>query len=120
MASTGEICVLPGPVGTPALGAPRGWTVVDGRPEARAWRSYASDDGRIVSGTWSSTVGSYRVEYDRSEFCHIKSGSCSITSDDGETSDLHAGQSFLVPKGFKGVWTVREDMEKSYVFMDVA
>jgi uncharacterized cupin superfamily protein len=62
-----------------------------------------------------ATVGAWRVSYDEWEYCHILSGRMSLTPDGGAPVQFGPGDSFVIEPGFRGVWTVIEDMAKTYV-----
>lgn len=104
----------------PRVGAPAGWVVIEGNPEATAWPSYASEGATRTSGVWQSTPGTYRARYEKWEFCHVLEGSCVITPDNGAAVALKAGDVFVVEPGFEGTWQILETMKKHYVFVVVA
>jgi uncharacterized protein len=101
----------------PRIGAPAGWKVVNGEPIAKAWRCYTSKDGKRFSGLWACTRGTFEVAYDKWEFCHLLSGSCRITPDDGDPVIVRAGDAFVLDKTFKGTWEIIEDCSKHFVFI---
>ncbi|MBT2186033.1 cupin domain-containing protein [Sphingobium nicotianae] len=102
----------------PSVGAPAGWTIVEGSPVASAWRQHLTEGNRTISGVWSCTRGAFSVSYDKHEFCHILSGACRITRDGGEPVTLGTGDSFIVEAGFKGRWEVLTDMTKHFMFVE--
>jgi uncharacterized cupin superfamily protein len=103
--------------GNPNPAIPTGWTILSGAPIAQGWRFYASADEKKLAGNWRCSVGAFRVNYAKWEFCHILSGKCVITRDGGEPIKLGAGDSFVIEKGFVGIWEVIEAMEKRFVFV---
>lgn len=78
---------------------------------------YESPDGRVFAGIWHATRGAWRVVYDEMEFCHVTKGRARLTSSAGEVIEVQAGDGFVIPNGFEGVWDVLEDMEKHYVIV---
>lgn len=48
------------------------------------------------------------------EFCHLLSGCVRLLGDDGSDVTLRAGDSFVIPAGFEGVWEVLEPARKLY------
>lgn len=102
--------------GQGSFGPPAGWEVIAGAPVARAVRHYTADDGSALSGFWTCTPGTFRVAYDKWEFCHLISGSCVITPDGGAPVTLRPGDGFILEAGFTGTWEVLETMSKHFVF----
>lgn len=89
--------------------------VIEGNPETRTWNVEKTEDGQILSGIWEASEGSWRVDYDKWEFCHILSGHSILTQDGKAPRHVHAGDSFVVRPGFKGIWEVVETTRKLYV-----
>ena len=104
---------LVSPDPAPAAEAPR--NIVSGAPLTQTLNAYESADGLTFSGIWTATVGAWRVNYDEWEYCQILSGQMSLTADSGEVQTFGPGDRFVIEPGFSGVWTVLEDMSKSYV-----
>lgn len=94
--------------------------VVDGDPHHVTKSHYASADGSLLSGTWTSTPGKWRAFTDRDEFCYIVSGHAQLISDSGEVKDFRTGDAFLIPNGFSGYWNVIEVTTKHYVIRNYA
>jgi uncharacterized cupin superfamily protein len=64
---------------------------------------------------WESTPGSWRIVYDEWESCTLLSGQSVVTSDDGVSVTLRAGDTLILEPGFTGSWTVVETTRKTYV-----
>ena len=94
-------------------------SITEGQLEAskELWRSA---DGRIKFGVWECTTGQFTA--DRStiaEYCHIISGSALVENDVGQTvRKLKAGDLLVLPKGWKGKWTITKQMRKLYILSD--
>jgi uncharacterized protein len=89
--------------------------LLQGTPEHIA-RNYFSDaGGRFFAGVWESTPGRWRVRYSENEFCHITRGKVRIEDESGSAWTFGAGDSFVIPAGFAGVWEVIEPLSKLYV-----
>lgn len=43
------------------------------------------------------------------------SGRLMITNDDGSSAEFKAGDSFVMPKGWTGIWDIKERMKKQMV-----
>ncbi|HSN72834.1 MAG TPA: cupin domain-containing protein [Steroidobacteraceae bacterium] len=89
-----------------------------GDPEQQVRNIYADAEGRFFAGVWSSTVGRWRVAYSEHEFCRLTAGVVRIEAEDGEVRTFRAGDSFIVPAGFRGIWEVLEPAEKQYVIFE--
>jgi uncharacterized cupin superfamily protein len=106
-----------GKMENPARSIP-GWTVVAGNPEMESYFQHKSEDGRVISGTWKSTVGTYRAEYSlptTHEFVHVIEGKLRITPDGGKPITLLPGDAFVIEPGFVGTWEVVEPVRKHFV-----
>jgi|SRR5688500_7518341 hypothetical protein len=94
--------------------------LLDGSPEHTA-RNYFSDaTGQMFAGVWESSPGRWRVSYTENEFCHITHGEVTIESAEGQQWNFKAGDSFVIPAGFNGVWSVRRSLRKLYVIFEPA
>jgi uncharacterized protein len=89
-----------------------------GHPVHSVRNLYADPTAQFFAGTWSSTVGRWRVRYTEHEFCQLTRGRIRIESDAGRSWELGPGDSFIVPAGFTGVWDVLEPAEKMYVIFE--
>ena len=98
----------------PEEGAPAPGRIVAGEPRFRTWNVEETGDG-LYAGVWEATPGTWRIEYDEWEFCHILEGVSIITVDEGAARTVKAGDSFVLRPGFKGTWQVVETTRKEYV-----
>src|SRR5690554_4864344 len=103
---------------TPETGAPAKDRVVKGNPTNRSWNLYSSADGKFFSGIWESEPGAWRIHYTEHEFCHIIEGVSRLTSDEGTSRTVKAGDAFVIPAGFTGVWEVVERTRKHYAIYE--
>ena len=92
--------------------------LLSGDPQLTVWNHYADPTQQFFAGLWEATPGSWRVHYSEHEFCHLLSGRVVIRSEDGERIELAAGDSFVVPAGFRGVWEVVESCRKLYAIFE--
>jgi len=108
---------------------PRSWYLIDCRPESppilhrkifspgfrgRARRISTPNLPAVFLRVWSSTAGKWRVRYTEHEFCVLFEGRVRIESVTGEKHDFRAGDAFVVPAGFEGIWEVTEPCKKWY------
>lgn len=92
--------------------------LVTGQPQQAVGNAYSTQDDRFHCGVWEGGVGAWRVQYTEHEFCHLLSGRVRLHGDDGSEVLLEAGQSFVVPAGFTGLWEVLETARKLYAIYE--
>jgi uncharacterized cupin superfamily protein len=92
--------------------------LVSGQPQQAVGNAYSTQDDRFHCGVWEGGVGAWRVQYTEHEFCHLLSGRVRLHGDDGSEVLLEAGQSFVVPAGFTGLWEVLETARKLYAIYE--
>jgi uncharacterized cupin superfamily protein len=88
--------------------------ILAGIPRARASNQYTEPSQQFFCGIWTSTAGKWRVRYTEHEFCVIIEGRVRIESVTGEKHEFRAGDAFVVPAGFAGIWEVTEPCKKWY------
>jgi uncharacterized cupin superfamily protein len=93
---------------------------IDGNPKRTTWNHYTNESGEVFAGEWASETGRWRIEFGASEeeFFHIIEGRVRITDDDGHAVEVSAGQSLVIPAGFKGTFAVIEPVRKHYMIVD--
>ncbi|MDR7225326.1 cupin domain-containing protein [Aminobacter aminovorans] len=102
------------PVGGDSSDLP-GWVVVDGKPTMKTTVQHTTKDGKVLSGTWQATPGTYHASYTDYEFVHMISGRIIITPDGGEPVEVGPGDAFVVEADFKGTWKIIERVTKHFV-----
>jgi len=93
--------------------------ILAGIPRTRVSNQYAEPTQQFFCGIWTSTAGKWRVRYTEHEFCVIIEGRVRIESVTGEKHELRAGDAFVVPAGFEGIWEVTEPCKKWYSIFEV-
>lgn len=89
--------------------------VIDGSPQEQGAVVLESKDGKMVIGIWESTPYAEAFDdYPGDEFCQVLSGKVTLTDDAGNSKTFEAGDSYVLPKGFKGTFRVVETMRKYY------
>lgn len=66
--------------------------------------------------TWSKEVSEFDWHYDQKETCYIIEGKATITTEDGESITINAGDMVFFPEGLKCTWKIIEPIEKHYTF----
>lgn len=78
-----------------------------------------SRDRKFSAGLFKAGRGDFSFDaYPGDEFCYFLSGSVKLTSADGTFIELKAGDTVVIPKGWKGRWTT-SGYSKYYVVYDV-
>ncbi len=98
--------------------APAAANLLDGNPRQRIWNVLSSGDGRFHAGEWESGPGTWRVNYTEYELCHILQGAVRLTSEAGAARLYRAGDTFVIPSGFRGTWEVIEPCRKIYAIYE--
>lgn len=88
--------------------------LVAGRPMQTVANAYSDAGNAFHCGVWEGGVGAWRVAYSEHEFCHLLAGRIRMRGDDGSEIMLGAGDSFVIPAGFEGIWEVLEPARKLY------
>lgn len=91
---------------------------IEGDPRQAIWNVYSDPSGQFHAGRWSSDRGAWRVQYSEHEFCHLLAGRVRIASESGRLCTFEPGDSFVIPAGFRGIWTVLEPATKIYVIFE--
>lgn len=89
--------------------------VIDGDPIEKGAVISESADGRFIVGVWESTPYAEAFDaYPGDEYCLVLSGRVTLTDAAGQAASFAAGDSYFVPKGFRGTFRVDETMRKHY------
>jgi uncharacterized cupin superfamily protein len=99
--------------------SPKPTSTTAGQVEASA-ELWASADGSTKIGLWECTPGHFTADRTQmGEYCHIISGSASVTNHDGSgTKKIGAGDLLVLPAGWKGEWVIHDHIRKLYI-MDI-
>ncbi len=74
------------------------------------------DGATVRVGLWEAGVSkTYLEDYPFTEYVLMISGHLVVTNDDGSVMEFRAGDTFVMPKGFSGLWDIRERMKKQMV-----
>jgi hypothetical protein len=88
--------------------------LVRGQPTHATANVWSDPGNQFHCGVWEGDVGAWRVRYTEHEFCHLLAGRVRMIGDDGVATEVAAGDSFVIPAGFTGVWEVLEPARKLY------
>lgn len=88
--------------------------LVTGSPTQAVENVYSDPGEAFHCGVWEGDVGAWRVCYTEHELCHMLAGKVRMIAADGSETTVVAGDSFVIPAGFEGVWEVLEPARKLY------
>ena len=78
-------------------------------------------DVRVQVGVWEAGAGKLILdEFPFTEYVLMISGTVIVTEKNGASNTFRAGDTFVIPKGWSGVWDVRERMKKQIVRIGTA
>jgi uncharacterized protein len=99
---------------------PRAERLVHGNPQRTTWNHYTNHSGEVYAGVWACEVGAWRIEMGarEDEFFYVTEGRCRLTDDDGVAVEIGAGESVVIPAGFKGTFAVLTPLKKHYMIVD--
>ena len=118
--SVAPALVLLSAADTRSLGeaVPRPTTTTPGQLESNA-TAWTAADGAVTTGVWEATPGSFTAIRDGyHEICQVLSGRATVVSESGDSIEVGAGDLFVMPTGWRGVWHVHETIRKTYVTVD--
>jgi len=75
-----------------------------------------SGDVQVQVGVWEAGMGKLIIDnFPFTEYVLMTSGSVIVTEKNGESMTFKVGDTFVIPKGWSGVWDVQERMKKQIV-----
>jgi uncharacterized cupin superfamily protein len=89
-----------------------------GDPQERGRSFYADQTGQFDAGVWECQPNVHVLEaapYD--EFVYLLEGHIDVIDDEGTVETYKAGDSFMMPRGCKCTWDVKEPVRKLYVVL---
>jgi uncharacterized cupin superfamily protein len=82
--------------------------------EATVYKSGVHAGSRVAF--WESEPGALRsYNFPKDEFIYVLEGSVVTTDADGTTHTFHAGDAFVLPKGWVGLWNMKTGFKKILV-----
>ena len=82
------------------------------RMTSQTW--YASPNGAFRTGFWSAQPARADITYAKDELCTLLEGEVRLTDEAGHTETYVAGDTFVIPKGFSGVWETVKPVRKFF------
>jgi uncharacterized protein len=66
------------------------------------------------TGFWAAQPGRGEINYTKDELCTLLEGEVRLTDESGHSETYVAGDTFVIPKGFKGVWETVKPVRKFF------
>ena len=70
--------------------------------------------GTVSGGIWECTPGPSYWKQEEHEVIHLVAGRMTVTPDDGESTEIGAGDMAVFPRGWSGTWDIHETVRKVY------
>jgi uncharacterized protein len=111
--------VFSGSTVEPEFFSPAPARVLAGNPAQAAWNHYTDATGQFNCGIWQGEPGVWQVVYapHEEEFCVLLEGRVRLTDAAGTSTELAAGDAFVIPGGFNGIWENIGRVRKHYAIM---
>lgn len=94
---------------------------LSGSGEQTVWNAFSDPTGQFHVGHWQGAPGRLAVRYTEQEFCVLLSGKVRLEqAGTGACVDFAAGDSFVIPAGFTGIWETVEPCLKLYAIFEPA
>ncbi|MXP42046.1 DUF861 domain-containing protein [Altererythrobacter soli] len=78
--------------------------------------AYSAGGGAFQVGVWEGTAGTVPIDgYPVDEFMFVEAGSITFTNESGYSQTFEAGDSFVLPKGYRGFAVQPSTFRKQYV-----
>jgi hypothetical protein len=93
-------------------------TLQSGDPKERGRSFYADQTGQLDAGVWECEPNRHEIAsapYD--EFVYLLQGRVDVIDEQGAAETFKAGDSFLMPRGCRCTWDVKESVRKLYVVL---
>lgn len=79
---------------------------------------YRNECSGFRAGFWAAEPGRLELDTQRDEFCTLLEGRVRVTDASGATEIFVAGDTFVIPHGFKGVWETLEPSRKFFAIRE--
>lgn len=88
--------------------------VLAGEPVKKWHDIFIDPTNQFCVGIWESGIGKWEINFIEDEFIAIIAGKITLTDEHGHAESFGAGDTLVVPKGFKGTWETVEPVKKWY------
>ncbi len=88
---------------------------IDSAPSRLRGKVLAENPDGSEAGVWSCTPGRWRRQIRDAEMCYFTHGFCTYTDEDGNVTEIRAGDMVYFPAMSLGVWEIIETARKAYL-----
>ena len=92
--------------------------LLSGNSATSLWNAFSDKSEQFHVGLWSSEPCALKVSYDENELCVITQGDVRVTDNKGRVFEYTAGDAFVIPAGFEGVWESLTSVTKIYAVFE--
>ena len=92
--------------------------LLSGGAATSLWNAFSDKSDQFHVGLWSSEPCALKVSYDENELCVITQGDVKITDNNGHVFEYTAGDAFVIPAGFEGIWESLTSVTKIYAVFE--
>lgn len=82
---------------------------------SKTWHCFSTVGKSSSAGLWEADVCAEKFTGTCDEFCHLIEGTVRLIDEAGAEKTFNAGDTFVIPKGFTGVWENVSKVRKVYV-----
>ena len=86
-----------------------------GEPRERGSSFCAGRTSQLDAGVWECEPNRHRVDMPIDEFVYLLAGRIDVIAEDGGTEVYKTGDSFMVPRGCRCIWDVKEPVRMLFV-----
>ena len=80
---------------------------------------FTNVDGNVTAGVWECSPCKEEIaRYGVDELCTVLCGSVTVTPKGGEAQTFGPGDSFVMPRDFKGTWHITETLKKFWMIVE--
>lgn len=92
--------------------------LLSGNNATSLWNAFSDKSEQFHVGLWSSEPCALKVTYDENELCVITQGDVKVTDNKGQVFEYTAGDAFVIPAGFEGIWESLTPVTKIYAVFE--
>lgn len=92
--------------------------VISGNPQERGRSYYVDQTGQLDAGVWECEPNKHEIAaapYD--ELVVLLEGEVDVIDDEGGVETYRAGDSFMMPRGCRCTWDVKQPVRKIYLVL---
>ncbi|SDX03630.1 hypothetical protein SAMN05444358_102257 [Ruegeria halocynthiae] len=88
---------------------------IDSEPSLLRGLTLAENEDGSEVGVWTCTPGKWRRKIQDAEMCYFTHGSCTYTDEQGNVTEINAGDMVYFPAMSLGIWEIKEHSRNAYI-----